>query len=1273
MAKLPHQSSVPPVDGPDAATKDYADASGGAPVNALVVNTKSAYFYDASDQFASVADPDVYQGLAAITVECWFTIDRIDGGYYGLCGQSGISEVDVAFTLRVSNTNSITAVFSTDGGITSQSITFSHGAALGKWRHVAVTWDGATGNATAYMNGVLVSGPTALVAGTIHDSAAPFYIGRFDGTDFNYEHYGHISELRIWGVVRTVDQLIDSMYGVARGDEDGLVTVHHLSGDWRDTGPNAIAALTPDANAPTFVESLPFNEHTLGPSKGIGQNLQSYNFVGSTDDYLYRTNPGIYGGHPALSVECWLKPVSALVNYRGVVSHDDVFWIHAISSTQIVVAFSTNGTMSNHTITPGWTLNEWTHLACTWDGRTGQIRAYVDGVLTGGVGSGQQGVSHTNTNAFTVGIADGILEGWDGNISELRIWSTARSESQILDSMYGAMAGDEEGLLSLYHLNGDYRDSGPFNQLLSASGGNIPVISDEVPHGPVAKKLMHASGEIDGSAATAPTVGQVATAIDANTFNWQDPAGGGADADAVHVNVAGEIAALTEKVTPVAADHVLMEDSEAGNVKKRVLMSNMLGGSDGPLAAAQGDYLLAAMTLEHASVVGQPIEYDVPAQSRGGLALDVVNFKVTGLKAGRTYHLQAQARSRIDYFTAQFYDLTASNFVGKRAVYLKDNSNVNSSGMPVASYIFTPAVDTEIEFRVDSINSGSALANADGSWLSVIEIGAVQADVVGGLEFMDIITVAAPTASVSFGVSGDGAFSRALDGDVDQTYVLVSRVSKTSTMTTADMKPNGIGTNQVSRRVTMESSTATFPRLVIAQPGATGFESGTTEFDAVSGRQRSFHSEASLQAADVPTEGNQYGRTYTGTWNDTATNITSLEIATNDASAGIDAGSEFVLYRRTRTNLRADSAAVYERMAMETVDPGALVTTERTVGHSIYGGSLVGVSLRVEDAVTAGDITVNVKLDGVTALTAVLDTTNSTSRVVRAAVGTHKFAADKNISVEFVPSAYDNAGSLASAVTAQVHLTNDALINPPKNTQIESALWYPPEFAHAMDEEFDSGELPAGWSWLNTPVVTPIDPYADIPTGGPRVSYSTQRRSYLMMQPSNAEQAFLSKAYVPPTDVFMWSRMTFNYRNASPVENENNASFAFYSSSDYANNRVELYLQETDAGQMSVNPVVVDNSSVAINLETLNLVAGGVVGAQPFEYIGIQKIGSVYHFWAAPAGGHWVWIAKHTWTEVNTIDRVMIQCASPTVIADPGNAIAGVDFIRFVESATFLP
>lgn len=53
------------------------------------------------------------------------------------------------------------------------------------------------------------------------------------------------------------------------------------------------------------------------------------------------------------------------------------------------------------------------------------------------------------------------------------------------------------------------------------------------------------------------------------------------DADAIHDNVAAEISAITEKGTPVSADLLIIEDSAASNAKKRVQIGNLPGGGGG--------------------------------------------------------------------------------------------------------------------------------------------------------------------------------------------------------------------------------------------------------------------------------------------------------------------------------------------------------------------------------------------------------------------------------------------------------------------------------------------------------------------------------------------------------------------------------------------------------------------------------------------------------------------------------------------------------------------
>lgn len=58
------------------------------------------------------------------------------------------------------------------------------------------------------------------------------------------------------------------------------------------------------------------------------------------------------------------------------------------------------------------------------------------------------------------------------------------------------------------------------------------------------------------------------------------------DTDAIHDNTAGEIAAITEKASPVGADLIVIEDSAAANVKKRVQLTNLPSTEVNDLSAA---------------------------------------------------------------------------------------------------------------------------------------------------------------------------------------------------------------------------------------------------------------------------------------------------------------------------------------------------------------------------------------------------------------------------------------------------------------------------------------------------------------------------------------------------------------------------------------------------------------------------------------------------------------------------------------------------------------
>lgn len=76
------------------------------------------------------------------------------------------------------------------------------------------------------------------------------------------------------------------------------------------------------------------------------------------------------------------------------------------------------------------------------------------------------------------------------------------------------------------------------------------------------------------------------------------------DVNAIHDNVAGEIAALTEKETPADADLVIIEDSEDSNSKKKVQVGNLPGGGAEELDG------LTDVDLSTPPTDGQVLKYD---------------------------------------------------------------------------------------------------------------------------------------------------------------------------------------------------------------------------------------------------------------------------------------------------------------------------------------------------------------------------------------------------------------------------------------------------------------------------------------------------------------------------------------------------------------------------------------------------------------------------------------------------------------------------------------
>ena len=136
------------------------------------------------------------------------------------------------------------------------------------------------------------------------------------------------------------------------------------------------------------------------------------------------------------------------------------------------------------------------------------------------------------------------------------------------------------------------------------------------------------------------------------------PGGSGTDVNAIHKNVAAEISTITEKVTPVSADLLIIEDSADSNSKKRVQIGNLPSGGGGGGTTIEQEYTatggnqsftLATNPTANISMISG---YNILSVRRNGAALRYQASPTTGLEWGFTAPNQVVCKS-----------LTAGDFI----------------------------------------------------------------------------------------------------------------------------------------------------------------------------------------------------------------------------------------------------------------------------------------------------------------------------------------------------------------------------------------------------------------------------------------------------------------------------------------------------------------------------------------------------------------------------------------------------------------------------------
>jgi hypothetical protein len=182
---------------------------------------------------------------------------------------------------------------------------------------------------------------------------------------------------------------------------------------------------------------------------------------GGTDDYVDVGDRNSLESLSAMTVEAWIR-LSSSSGDQAVISKyrhnsndnlDDTFYLGVLNGTgrwQLNSGDSYSVVNGNIKVDDGF----WLHVAGTWNGST--MRLYIDGVLDVSLAYAGSGQTNDVDTPITIGRSVNVgTPAWflDGQIDDVRVWSVARSQTEIQTLMNRSLSGNEVGLLAYWDLD----------------------------------------------------------------------------------------------------------------------------------------------------------------------------------------------------------------------------------------------------------------------------------------------------------------------------------------------------------------------------------------------------------------------------------------------------------------------------------------------------------------------------------------------------------------------------------------------------------------------------------------------------------------------------------------------------------------------------------------------------------------------------------------------------------------------------------------------------
>ncbi|TAN62540.1 MAG: LamG domain-containing protein, partial [Magnetospirillum sp.] len=311
----------------------------------------------------------------------------------------------------------------------------------GLWHHVAVTVSGTV--AKVYVDGML---------DTVNSSAAPLtittgtgHIGQgLEGGQYQYPFNGDIGEVRVWSTALASDQVAEVMNSRLTGQEADLV------GYWKLDAPVASLYAAASGAVGDLLPNLPI---TGDSSTYAGAYLNGTGAIRPAN--LFEPGKGNF------TVELWARPDS-LTGSQMLFAKDEsgngAGW--ALFLNNGTLTFSGPGLYDGGFVLTSTAVQDlaWQHIAVSRSGQDFTLYvngAVVDSYHASSLDDFSNGIPSLIGDRFTAGSMTQLSasEHFSGGVSDVRLWTTARSTAEIVDTMHQRLNGSEAGLADYLPLN----------------------------------------------------------------------------------------------------------------------------------------------------------------------------------------------------------------------------------------------------------------------------------------------------------------------------------------------------------------------------------------------------------------------------------------------------------------------------------------------------------------------------------------------------------------------------------------------------------------------------------------------------------------------------------------------------------------------------------------------------------------------------------------------------------------------------------------------------